>query len=36
MMEKGEMTGDVEFVGNVVKDICINNVVEYLGVKKNG
>ena len=36
MMEKGEMTSDIEFVGNVVKDICINNVVEYLGVKKNG
>lgn len=36
MIEKGEMTGDLALVGEVVKNICFNNIVEYLGVKKNG
>ena len=36
MIEKGEMTSDLELVGKVIEDICINNIVEYLGVKKNG
>ena len=30
MMEKGEMTTDLEFVGKVVKDICYNNSINYL------
>ena len=30
MMEKGEMTQDIEFVGKVVKDICYNNAINYL------
>ena len=29
MMEDGEMTGDVEFVGSVVRDICYNNSIAY-------
>jgi len=29
MMEKGEMTQDEAFVGNVVKDICYNNSIAY-------
>ena len=36
MIEKGEMTDDLALVGEVVKNICFNNIVEYLGVKKNG
>ena len=32
MMENGEMTSDISFVGEVVKDICFNNSVEYFGV----
>jgi hypothetical protein len=32
MMEKGEMTADMEFVGAVVRDICFNNCVAYFGV----
>ena len=32
LVENGEMTEDVEFVGNVVKDICYNNAVRYFGV----
>ncbi len=32
MMEKGEMTSDIELVGKVVTDICINNSVEYFGI----
>ena len=30
MMEKGEMTTDIAFVGKVVKDICYNNAISYL------
>lgn len=33
MMENGEMTSDLNFVGKVVEDICFNNSVKYLGVK---
>jgi glucuronate isomerase len=32
MMEKGEMTGDIKAVGEVVKNICFNNSVNYFGV----
>ena len=34
MMEKGEMTANLPFVGKVVKDICYNNAIEYLNMKK--
>lgn len=33
MMEKGEMTSNEELVGEVVKDICFNNAINYFGVK---
>lgn len=33
LMESGEMTGDIELVGKVVKDICYYNAINYLGVK---
>ena len=33
LMENGEMTADLEFVGKVVKDICYNNAINYFGVK---
>ena len=33
MMEKGEMTADEKFVGEVVKDICYRNAISYLNVK---
>ena len=33
MMEKGEMTENLAFVGKVVQDISYNNAVAYLGVK---
>ena len=29
MMERGEMTADIEFAGSVVKDVCYNNAVRY-------
>ncbi|MBQ8197570.1 MAG: glucuronate isomerase [Clostridia bacterium] len=32
MMEKGEMTSDIAFVGKVVEDICYNNAIKYLGM----
>lgn len=32
LIESGEMTTDLEFVGNVVKDICYNNAIKYFGV----
>ena len=32
MMENGEMTQNVELVGNVVKDICYHNAVSYFGL----
>ncbi|MBQ8319794.1 MAG: glucuronate isomerase [Clostridia bacterium] len=34
LMEEGEMTTDLAFVGKVVEDICFNNSVAYLGVEK--
>jgi glucuronate isomerase len=30
MMERGEMTTDIQFVGKVVQDICYNNSINYL------
>ena len=33
MMEKGEMTQDMELVGKVVQDISYNNSVNYFGLK---
>ena len=32
MIENGEMTSDLNFVGKVVEDICYNNAVNYFGV----
>ena len=32
MMEKGEMTNNIELVGKVVEDLCINNCKKYFGV----
>ena len=32
MMERGEMTQDVELVGKVVRDICYNNSINYFGI----
>ena len=32
MMERGEMTSDIEFVGKVVEDICYNNSIKYLNM----
>ena len=34
MMERGEMTQDENLVGSVVKDICYNNSIKYLGMEK--
>ena len=34
MIEKGEMTANIEFVGKVVKDICYNNAINYLNMDK--
>lgn len=33
MMERGEMTQDIEFVGKVVENISYNNAIEYLNMK---
>ncbi len=33
MIEKGEMTSNLEFVGKVVEDICYNNSVKYFGME---
>ena len=33
MMEKGEMTTNIELVGKVVQDICYNNSINYLNMK---
>ncbi len=33
MIERGEMTGDIPFVGKVVEDICYCNIATYLGVE---
>ena len=32
MMERGEMTADIDAVGNVVQDICFRNALGYFGV----
>ena len=33
MIENGEMTRDMELVGEVVRDICYNNSIRYFGLK---
>ena len=33
LMEKGEMTQDLEFVGKVVENISYNNSIKYFGIK---
>ena len=33
MIERGEMTSNLELVGKVVQDICYHNAIEYLGMK---
>ena len=33
MMEKGEMTQDENLVGEVIKDICYRNAIDYLNMK---
>ncbi len=33
LMERGEITQDIELVGKVIEDISYNNAVNYLGVK---
>ena len=33
LIENGEMTTDLGFVGTIVKDICYNNAIKYFGVK---
>ena len=33
MIEKGEMTSNLDFVGEVVRDICYNNAISYLNMK---
>lgn len=33
MMENGQMTNDIKFVGKVVEDICYNNAINYFGMK---
>lgn len=32
MMEKGEMTNDIDTVGEVVRDVCFRNAAEYFGL----
>ena len=32
LIENGEMTSDLAFVGKVVEDICFNNSMEYFGM----
>ena len=34
MMEKGEMTNNLEYVGKVVENICYNNYVDYFGMER--
>lgn len=34
MMERGEITSNIELVGTVVQDVCYRNAVEYFGVRK--
>ena len=33
LIENGEMTANLEFVGDVVKDVCYNNSIKYFGIK---
>lgn len=33
LIENGEMTSNLEFVGDVVKDVCYNNSIKYFGMK---
>ena len=33
LVENGEMTTDLGFVGTIVEDICYNNAIKYFGVK---
>ena len=35
MMECGEMTSDIEAVGEVVKDICYRNAIRYFGLEND-
>ena len=35
MMERGEMTSDIEAVGEVVKDICYRNAIRYFGLEND-
>lgn len=32
-VEKGELPGDMELIGNMVKDICFRNAVRYFGIE---
>ncbi|MBQ8343698.1 MAG: glucuronate isomerase, partial [Clostridia bacterium] len=32
LIENGEMTSDLEFVGEVVKDVCYNNSINFFGL----
>ena len=34
LMEEGEMTTDIGFVGKVVEDICFNNSAKYLKMEQ--
>ena len=34
LMEKGEMTSDIDFVGKVVKDVSYYNAINYFGMEK--
>ncbi len=34
MMEKGQMTSNIEFVGKVIQDICYTNAIQYFGIEK--
>lgn len=34
LMESGQMTTDFNLVGGVIKDICYNNAINYLGMNK--
>jgi len=34
LIEDGEYPNDIEFVGNVIKDISYNNAIEYFNIKK--
>lgn len=33
MMERNEMTNDIEFVGKVIENICFNNAIRYFSIK---